>query len=112
MGRFRDEIAATWHARRPRRPVHSTGDTAGSEHGVVERLGLDVHRPVRPPDKWRQVRILGGTVFVRGHQAAASLLECPLCACLIVGDKWAQSRHREVCVAEVAAEPVTIAEGE
>ena len=60
---------------------------------VVERRGLDVHEPVRPPEKWKHVRIFGNRVYIRGHDSVECLWECPRCAALIVGDPWAKETH-------------------
>lgn len=72
---------------------------------VVELRGLDEHHPVRPPEKWKRVRILGGKVYVRGHDAANGLRECPQCAALVVDDAWAKDTHMKAChVHEMAPE--------
>ena len=95
MGRFRDEMRASWRANRPRRPVAIYGDTAGSEHGITERLGADTHRPVRNPDRWKRITILGGEVRADGKRLGKYLLEGPENGGL-VADVYGQERMREM----------------
>lgn len=103
---LRREFAAA-RARQPDawQRVQVYGDTTGSEHGVTERLGIDEHRPVRPPDRWKEVYLLGGAVRVDGKWRGKFLLECPGCAALVV-DKYAQKRHMEVCAAHASADEI------
>lgn len=63
---------------------------------VIERVGEDVHRPIRRPDRWKVVQLLGGAVWVDRKRAGNGLLECPECAALVV-DEWAKARHQPVC---------------
>lgn len=64
---------------------------------VTERRGLDEHHPIRPPEKWKRITILGGTVYINGHDPVKALRECPVCAALIVDDAWAKETHMGVC---------------
>jgi hypothetical protein len=74
--------------------VHITGDTR-----VVERRGIEEHNPVRPPEKWKRITILGGVVYINGHDSVKALRECPSCAALIVDDAWAKEVHMKACQA-------------
>ena len=98
---WREAWDATAHVERNR--VQLMGDTRGSEHGVTERLGIDQHRPVRPPDRWKEITILGGEVRSDGKRLGKFLLECPGCAALVT-DSYAKVRHIEVCAAFAIAE--------
>ncbi len=77
---------------------------------VVERRGIEEHRPVRPPQKWKEVVIFGRKVFVRGHDAADCLIECPDCAALVVGDPWAKETHMKACGARLVAAELAVTE--
>ncbi len=70
---------------------------------VVERRGIEEHRPVRPPEKWKRITILGGAVYINGHDAVKALRECPDCAALIVDDAWAKETHMKACGARLVA---------
>ncbi len=80
---------------RPLRVSETRYHVIGPE--VVERRGLDEHWPVRPPEKWKRVRILGGTVYINGHESVKWLRECPHCASLVVDDAWAKETHQKAC---------------
>ena len=87
-------MRAAWRQHAPDRPTLVYGDTTATELRVIERLGVDEHRPVRRPDRWKRVYMLGGAVRVDGKWLSDHLLECPYCAALVV-DKYAQERHME-----------------
>ncbi len=97
MAGFRDEMRATWQLWRPRRPVHITGDTSPSEpqQGITERLGIDEHRPVRAPERWKPVVSAYAGVWVDGKFVGKHALECPDDGTL-VADVYGQERHKEL----------------
>ncbi len=87
---WREAWAETRHLRPSR--VRITGDTTGT--GLVELIGIDTHRPVRRPDRWKVITIIGGTVSTSGKRLGRGLLECPRCGGL-VADQYGQTRHQE-----------------
>ncbi len=89
---WREAWAETRHLRPSR--VAIEGDTRGSDMGIVELIGIDTHRPVRRPDRWKVITILGGEVRTGSRHLGRGLLECPRCGGL-VADTYGQTRHQE-----------------
>ncbi len=96
MGRLLDAWRDAWQAadRSLPAPLKSAARYQVIGPDVVEERGIEKHHPVRPPEKWKRVTILGGTVYINGHDSVKSLRECPDCAALVVDDAWALDVHR------------------
>ncbi len=97
LGSFRAAWDEVGHLRPNRHQV-----TGGR---VVERVGLDTHVPVRRPDRWKRVTILGSNVHADRKWVGRHLLECPEDGTLVT-DQYARARKEEAAAAldEVLAE--------
>ncbi len=65
---------------------------------IRERVGIDLHLPVRRPDRWKQITILGGSVHADRRWVGRCLLECPDDGTLVT-DEHGKARKEEASAA-------------